>query len=191
MAYNATIGAKTPTVAEVRDLTNLLLTKISTEDAKAIKYVSVSGNTVSFWKDENHSGAADFTFDFPAEYFLDQARTVFVQEFEFETGGVSNYPGATDPNLDGKPVMVLAVKDSTGTSVTYSFVDLAALADTGKMDKVSGGTEGNLVKLDGNGNAVDSGKAAADVLTTADVATTSEFNEMLVDVGLMTASAGE
>ena len=190
MAYNATIGAKNATVEEVRDLTNLLLTKIGTEDAKAIKYVSVSGNTVSFWKDEAHTGTADFTFDFPAEYFLDQARTVFVQEFEFETGGVSNYPGATDPNLDGKPVMVLAVKDSTGTSVTYSFVDLAALSDTGKMDKVSGGTAGNFVKLDSNGNAVDSDIAATDVLTTADVATTNEFNEMLIDVGLMTASAG-
>ena len=39
------------------------------------------------------------------------------------------YPGSTNPNLDGKPVMVLAVKGDNNT-VQYSFVDLTYLLDT-------------------------------------------------------------
>ena len=46
-----------------------------------IKYVSVSGNTISFWKDAAHTGTADFTMDFPTELFLDQTRTTFEPNF--------------------------------------------------------------------------------------------------------------
>ena len=41
----------------------------------------------------------------------------------------ATYPGSTNPNLDGKPVMVLAVKGD-GTNVSYSFLDMQALVDT-------------------------------------------------------------
>ena len=100
----------------------------------AIKYVSVSGNTISFWKDAAHTGTADFTVDFPTELFLDQTRTMFVPNFTFSA---ATYPGAVNPSLDGKPVMVLAVKGTTDTTsgtvndtITYSFLDVSALVDT-------------------------------------------------------------
>lgn len=42
----------------------------------------------------------------------------------------ATYPGATDPKLDGKPVMVLAVKGENPDNCTYSFLNMAALVDT-------------------------------------------------------------
>ncbi len=45
------------------------------------------------------------------------------------------YPGSTNPNLDGKPVLILAIKgtDKTGTTTAYKFVNLEALIDTYKI----------------------------------------------------------
>ena len=66
----------------------------------------------------------------PTEMFLDQAHTAFVPNFTFAQ---ATYTGATDPNLNGKPVLVLAVKgiENDGTeSITYSFLDVSTLVDT-------------------------------------------------------------
>ena len=68
------------------------------------------------------------SIDLPAELFLDQVRTTFVPNFAFASGGYTN---ATNPNLDGKPVLVIAVKDNaTSPTVTYSFLNMEALVDT-------------------------------------------------------------
>ena len=96
---------------------------------KAIKSVGVDGNTVSFFTSADKSGAAAFSVDFPTEMFLDQTKTAFVPSFAFNA---ETYPGATDPKLEGKPVMVLAVKGENPDSCTYSFLDMAALVDTYK-----------------------------------------------------------
>lgn len=68
----------------------------------------------------------------PTEMFLDQTKTAFVPNFTFSQ---DTYPGATDPNLDGKPVMVLAVKgidhtNNDAVTTTYSFLDMETLVDT-------------------------------------------------------------
>jgi len=104
------------------------------ESDKAIKYVAVSGNKVNFFTSENGSSTADFTVDFPTELFLDQTRTQFVSSFTFNA---ATYPGAVNPSLDGKPVLVFAVKNTTdrtnGTAsdtFTYSFMDMSSLVDT-------------------------------------------------------------
>ena len=69
--------------------------------------------------------------DLPTEMFLDQAKTTFVPSFAFSA---ETYAGATNPNLEGKPVLVLAVKgvdNSTKTETfTYSFLDVSTLVDT-------------------------------------------------------------
>ena len=167
-----------------------------------IKFVSVSGNTISFFKTADGSGTAAYTVDFPTEFLLDQAKTTFVSSFAFST---TTYPGATDPSLNGKPVLVLAVKGTDGTTA-YSFLNMASLIDTytvatgdstkiltisgrtitfkvsavannaitvqsdglhvnisGKADKVSSSTNGNLAGLDANGNLTNSGIAASTV----------------------------
>lgn len=135
-------------------------TPVQTAANAAIKSLGVDGNTVNFYTSTDKSGTAAFSVDFPSELFLDQTKTTFVAKFKFDA---ATYPGATDPKLDGKPVMVLAVKGENPDSCTYSFLSMAALVDiSGKADKVTGATTGNFAALDGEGNLTDSGKKPAD-----------------------------
>lgn len=212
--------------------TDTRLSAAETNIAAAFKSGKVDGNTVSFYTSADKSGTAAFTMDFPAEMFLDQTKTTFVPKFTFSE---ETYPGATNPNLNNKPVMVLAVKGE-GESVTYSFLNMAALVDTytakvegkdasttvtvegyeievkvnisaetgnqlqlkadglyvpapaavdlsGKADKVADATAGNLAGLDADGNLTDSGVAAGDVITSADISdyTAAEIEAMLAD----------
>lgn len=74
----------------------------------------------------------------PGEQFLDLTKTKYVDFFAWSS---SAYPGSTDPGLDGKPVLVLALK--SGSSTTYSFISLHDLVDTytgASPISVSGGT---------------------------------------------------
>lgn len=104
-------------------------TLVQTAAEKAIKSLDVTGNTISFFTSTDKTGDAAFSVDFPAEMFLDQTKTEFVPSFAFSA---ETYPGATDPKLDSKPVMVLAVKGEHPDSCTYSFLSMAALVDTYK-----------------------------------------------------------
>lgn len=182
----------------------------------------------------------------PQEMYLDNTKSAFVENFVFNA---TTYPGATNPNLDGKPVLVFAVKtvdhtNSNAETLSYSFLNLLTLVDvytvkagdstkvlnlaghefefkvsadtgnavevlndgiavrvsttannaltkdanglyvniTGKADKVSNATAGHVAGLDANGNPTDTGIVAANVLTTADVATDAECAEMLAEV---------
>ena len=104
---------------------------IDSNKTKALKAVSVKNNKINFYVDTEPSEdtVAAFSVDFPAEYFLDQAKTTFVQSFAWSE---VTYPGSENPNLEGKPVFVLAVKGNDST--TFSFLDMNALIDvyTGK-----------------------------------------------------------
>ena len=74
----------------------------------------------------------------PKEQFLDLTKTTYVDSFTWSS---TTYPGSTNPNLNGKPVMVLALKDNDG-NVQYGFVSLNDLVDvyTGETPiSVSGG----------------------------------------------------
>ena len=182
----------------------------------------------------------------PQEMYLDNTKSAFVENFVFNA---TTYPGATNPNLDGKPVLVFAVKaidhnNNNTETLTYSFLNMLSLVDvytvktgdstkvlnlaghefefkvsadtgnavevlndgiavrvsttannalvkdanglyvdiTGKADRAANPTAGHVASLDANGNPVDSGIAAANVLTTADVATDAEVTEMLTEV---------
>ena len=195
------------------------------ETDKALKSLSVTGRTINFYTSDDASGTAAATVDIPKDLFLDQAHTVFVQNFVFSA---QTYPGATNPNLDGKPVLVLAVKGSkdpangaADDTISYSFIDVAALVDTytvkagdsAKILTISGYevefkisatagniiqansdgifatnrlpsyTEGNIVTSDVNGAPQDGGISASTIITTADMATRAEIEEMLTEVG--------
>ena len=97
-------------------------TPVQTAANAAIKSLGVDGNTVNFYTSTDKSGTAAFSVDFPSELFLDQTKTTFVAKFKFDA---ATYPGATDPKLDGKPVMVLAVKGQNPDNCTYSFLNMA------------------------------------------------------------------
>lgn len=58
------------------------------------------------------------------DHFLDLAKTKFVPNFEWS---LAEYPESINPNLDGKPVLVLALTD--GTNVSYSFLNMEDLID--------------------------------------------------------------
>lgn len=120
------------------------LSTVTADVAAAIKSGKVDGNTVSLYTSKDSTGTAVFTFDFPTEMFLDQNKTVFVDSFAWTEDA---YPGSTNPNLDGKPVMVLAVKGD-GDSVTYSFLSMAKLVDTYKA-KTTGKDNSTTVTVEG------------------------------------------
>lgn len=124
---------------------------IDTDKTKAFKAVDVKDNKINFYKNPSptEDTVADATIDIPVEYFLDQNKTVFVQEF---TWSVETYAGSVDPNLEGKPVLVLAVKGDD--EVTYSFVNLESLIDVYKVEDTTTVSmeigEGNVIKADVN-----------------------------------------
>lgn len=90
--------------------------------AKGIKSVKYENNTLSFYTSEDMSGTAVATANLPEEMFLNQANTKFVEKFAWTE---ATYPGSTNPNLEGKPVMVLAVHGDDGD--TYSFLNVEKL----------------------------------------------------------------
>ena len=96
-------------------------------DAKSLKGYLKVGNTWNFYTVEapTETDTPAFSIDVPTEYFLDQAKTTFVQEFAWSAEA---YAGSTNPELDGKPVLVMAVKGDDD-SVTYSFVNVETLVD--------------------------------------------------------------
>lgn len=145
MAYNANALVRLAALKALAAKTKAEIDNINTDVSKAIKSLGVSGNTVSFYTSADKSGTAAFTFDFPKELFLDQAKTTFVQKFAFST---ETYPGATDPKLAGKPVMVLAVKGQNPDSCSYSFLDMSALVDTYKA-KATGKDASTTVTIAG------------------------------------------
>lgn len=153
-------GEKTITAAEVTGLGALAtkdkvaeadldtalgnkIDEIATAGGEALKGVKSDGNTIQFYTDQAMEGSATFTIDLPEEYFLDQTKTVFVEAF---TWSAEIYPGSTNPELDGKPVLVLAVKSQDGSEVTYSFINLEKMIDV----YTGGQTQTATIAVSGN-----------------------------------------
>ena len=86
-----------------------------------------------FYKKPNATitDVADFTINLPVEQFLDQANTTFVNSFIWSE---EIYPNSINPNLDGQPVLVLAVKGDT--EISYSFVSMNELVKIYKASTV-------------------------------------------------------
>ena len=161
-----------------------------------IRSANVSGNTVSFYTSTDHTGDAAFSFDFQSELVLDQLKTSFVGSFAFSA---ATYPDATNPNLEGKPVLVIAVKETAanGTvTTTYSFLDMTTLVDvyTAADNSINingyavnvkiSATTGNHLTLGADGLMVDVSDKI-DKVTTATSGNLAAFdaNGALVDSG--------
>ena len=186
-------------VARLKHLASLA-TRTNTELGATFRSASVSGNTVSFFNSKDGTGTAAFTFDFPEEMFLSQTGTELVSNFAFSS---ITYPGATNPNLDGQTVLVLAVRgNAADPTVNYSFVSLNNLIDTytagdNSID-INGYTisvkrsavTGNLLELKSDGLFVGSDDTKADKVTgaTAGNIATLDANGNLVDSGVTFAS---
>ena len=96
------------------------------ETTGAFKGVKYEGNKLSFYSDKSAAGGSLVEVDLPKEMYLDNVKTKFEPSFEWNE---ETYSGAVNPQLNGKSVLVLAIKDETG-AITYSFLDMSTLADT-------------------------------------------------------------
>lgn len=109
------------------------LTRVKTEldnlDARNFGGVTVANGKINFFATSDTTQTALASVDLPKDLYLDQVKTTFVENFAFST---STYTDAINPNLDGKPVLVLAVKGdkTTNPTLTYSFINLETLVDT-------------------------------------------------------------
>ena len=100
-------------------LEHLKITKnyIDIKDAENIKSAEYVDNIIKFYTTEDKSGEAVAEVVLPEEMFLDSSKTELVNDFTWD---ITKYPKSTDPELDGKPVLVLAVKSVR--TVRYSFI---------------------------------------------------------------------
>lgn len=179
-----------------------LKTWVNSENTNAFKAVSVKDNKINFYVNPSpaEDAVADAVIDIPVEYFLDQNKTVFVQEFAWSA---ETYVGATDPSLEGKPVLVLAVKGD-GDTVAYSFVNLESLVDTYTTEntatvnmsivdnKISGSVnvsaeEGNIISVKEDGLFAE---AILDISGKADKLVNPETGDAVVKAGQILVDDG-
>ena len=167
------------------------------------KSLAVDGNRVNFYNVPAAEVTTETTvagyFDFPEEIFLDQAGTTVVENFAWSA---ATYPGSTNPNLDGKTVLVLAVKgDATTPTVKYSFVNLEKLVDiytaADNTITINGYTvavkisavANNAITVNNDGLHVDiSGKADKVANATAGNIATLDANGNITDSGVTFAT---
>lgn len=124
-------------------------------DESAFKSAMFENNVLKFYSGD---GKLRAELNLPEERFLDQAKTQFVENFVWSD---TEYPNSTDPNLDNKPVLILAVKGDT--SVSYSFVPLNKIVKTytgGKTNSASttvenGEIETNVKVSSESGNSIE------------------------------------
>lgn len=126
---------------------------IDAKDEKAIKSAKYEGNVISLYTTEDKSGSPVATLNLPEEMYLDQTKTTVVDNFAWSN---TLYPGSTNPNLDGKAVLVLAVKGDS--SVTYSFASLGDI-----VTAITGETTSTAT------TTVSDGKAKVDVKISGEV----------------------
>lgn len=114
--------------SKLKDWVNIQVSNAIDGGFKDIKYAD---STLYFFDETAPVSADDYaakavkSISLPEEQLLDQAKTVFAENFAWSE---TSYPSSTNPNLDGKPVLVLAVKGE-GSDVAYSFVSLEKLID--------------------------------------------------------------
>lgn len=121
----ANVNEKHVTVGQVLSVK----TYLAEQDTKALKSIAIdaASGDINFYKTEDGSGDPAYTVtvaDFIKDKYLDTTKTTVVNEFAWSE---TTYPKSTNPNLDGKPVVVFAV--ANGDETIYSFASLAALID--------------------------------------------------------------
>lgn len=156
----------------------------------------INGNQIGLYTVTDTTGTPALTLDLPAEMVVDALKTGFVSNFNFANG---NYTGATNPNLDGQAVLVLAINstDKGATTTSYSFISVNSLVDTYTAAdntitvngytiavKVSP-TAGNALKTTANGLFVDtSDKQDKDTDAVANNVAKMDTNGNAVDGGI-------
>ena len=199
MAYNANDIAKLGHLASLASRVKTELTALDEKFSGSFRSLSVSGNTVSFFTSTDASGTSVASFNFPEEIYLQQVGTEIVENFAWSN---ATYPGSTNPNLEGKTVLVLAVKGDkqTNATVKYSFVDMAkvikAISAGDNSINVNGyainvkvsAVNGNLLELKSDGLYVGSDSTKVDKvegkgLSTEDYSTAEKTKLASIEAG--------
>ena len=109
----------------ISEILILLKAWIDTDKNIAIKKVLYKNNSLLFFKNPNATDkdTPEYKIDMPVEKFLDQTKTTLVQDFAWNE---TDYPNTENPNLDGNPVLILAVKGNDD-SISYSFLNMKYL----------------------------------------------------------------
>lgn len=109
----------------IRELLIKIRAWVNSEKTIALKKVMYNNNSLMFYKNPNATDTdePEYKVDLPVEKFLEQTKTALVEEFVWNE---DDYPGTENPNLDGNPVLVLAVKGNDETT-SYSFLNLKYL----------------------------------------------------------------
>ena len=113
-------------VSQLQTSMQRVKSELNNLDGKNFGGVNIANGKINFFATSDTTKTPIASVDLPEEIYLDQTQTSFVQSFLFSQ---ATYPGATNPTLDGKPVLVLAVKgDKTlNPTLTYSFLNLESL----------------------------------------------------------------
>ena len=121
--YNPEQGAQ---LKHLGSLAQQTAAAIHTLDGMKFGSVAVANGKLNFYASTDGTGDVLKSVDLPAEKFLDLLQTGVVNNFAWSD---ATYPNSTNPNLDGKSVLVLALKNEEGgtTTVSYSFASLAGL----------------------------------------------------------------
>ena len=109
--------------AYITEILTELKAWIDTDKNIAIKKVLFNNNALSFYKNPNavDTDEPQYKIDLPVERFLDQTQTILIPKFAWSE---ELYPNSINPNLEEKPVFVLAVKgianaDNGTDTITY------------------------------------------------------------------------
>lgn len=111
---------------------------IDDKDALNIKSAEFVDSTVKLYASEDKSGEPVVELVLPEEMFLDGSKTEFVDNFVWSA---EKYPKSTNPELDGKPVLVLAVKSVR--TIRYSFISLESVV----VELMGGDTDSTSVTV--------------------------------------------
>ena len=157
------------------------------QDIKAIGF-SDDGLKLLCYRTVDKSDTPD-EINIPAEllkdWFFDVTKSGVVENFEWSE---TTYPDTTDPDLDGKPVVVFAL--SKGEDIHYSFASLEGLIDIYKGEDsesattiVANGKIKSEIKIsarEGNGLSVDNENGGLYVKTTKefDYATNDDIDAL-------------
>lgn len=134
------------------------LTALESQIGGDFKGVKIANNALNFYDTTDTTVTPVASVSLPEELYLDATLTDIVENFAFSA---ATYPGATNPNLDGETVLVLAVKgdnaDGLGTpTVKYDFVKMSSIVKNAVI-KDPNNVQGNFAIFGTSGAIVDSG----------------------------------
>lgn len=117
-----------------------LKTWVDSEKTIALKKVLIKNNSLLFYKNPNatETDTSEYEIVLPSEKYLDLSLTTLVSVFSWSE---ETYPNSVNPNLNDKPVLVLAeravAEAEDGTDiVTYSFISMESVL-TKVLDEIT------------------------------------------------------